>query len=176
MSNSDSIFGSGVTIGGTAGGAMVLLLMIIILICIVILCVRRCNASPVDNKTFNNTTNLNTNINMEINPAYDVTKANAEDYLYSKPGDSDVPITTYPSDGIPARLCSNTSEDEYGYVLPTKLNQHPEGVIKMTTNPSYGISTGNRIQQEEYGGVNQPGCNDNDYEITPDITIYQSTN
>ena len=123
-------------------GGVILLLMITVVLCIVILCVRRCHRKgtfPVDN----NTAKLNENVAIESNPAYDVTKANTVDSLYStiKPGDSDVPITANPSYAIPTKPYSKTSEDEYNYV---QLNQHSdlEDTFKMDTNPSYGVATG----------------------------------
>ena len=57
--NSDSNLGSGAIIGGAVVGA-VLLLIIIVLICAVILCIRRCSASPINDKAFTNTAKLST--------------------------------------------------------------------------------------------------------------------
>ena len=118
--------------------------MITVVLCIVILCVRRRHRKgtfPVDN----NTAKLNENVAIESNPAYDVTKANTVDSSYStiKLGDSDVPITANPSYAIPTKPYSKTSEDEYNYV---QLNQHSglDDTIKMDTNPSYGVTTGDR--------------------------------
>ena len=166
-------------IGGVVGGA-VLLLMIIALICIIILCMRRCNASPLDDKEFNKTTKLNTNVNEEDNPAYDITKASTENYTDIKLGDSDVPMTTNPSYGVPVKLCREPSEDEYGYVKPYEFIKHTgfKGTIKMDTNPSYGVNTTNNglsSNKGECDAVNQPGCNDTDYEIAHNITTNQQT-
>ena len=165
-SNSDST----AIIIGTMGG-VILLLIIIIVLCILILCVR-CNkegASRMDNKVFNNTTDcqLNTNVTIENNPSYDVTKANTSDYLCIKSEDPDVPITTNPSY---SELHSKTSKDEHIYEQPDEFNQYSglEPTITMDVNPSYGISTANSAQQSnegEYGVINQPKCNDSDYEI-----------
>ena len=60
------------------------------------------------------------------------------------PGGSDVPITTNPSYNVHTKLNSKTSEDDYNYVQPNKLipNKHSEDTIKMDTNPSYGVNTG----------------------------------
>ena len=139
-SSSDSI----AIIGGAVGG-VILLLMITVVLCIVILCVRRCHRKgtfPVDN----NTAKLNENVAIESNPAYDVTKANTVGSLYStiKPGDSDVPITTNPSYAFPTKPYSKTSEDEYNYVQPNQHSGLEDASIKMDTNPSYGLTTGDR--------------------------------
>ena len=171
--------GSGAIIGGAVGGA-VLLLIIIVLICIVILCLRRSSAWPVDDKEFTNTTKLNINANIEDISAYDVTKANREDYAYIEPGDSDVPITANPSYGVPTNLCRKASENEYNYVQPNEFTQHSglEGTIKIATIPSYRAHTAKSSQlsnEGEYGVVNQPRCNDTDYEITHDIITSQQT-
>jgi len=48
----------------------------------------------------------------------------------------------------------------------------------MDANPSYGVSAANSAQQSnevEYGVINQPKCNDSDYEITHAITNSQQT-
>ena len=171
--NSDSNLGSGAIIGGAVGGA-ILLLIIIVLICIVILCLRRSSAWPVDDKEFTNTTKLNINANIEDISAYNVTKTNGEDYACIEPGDSDVPITINPSYGVPTNLCRKASENEYNYVQPYEFTQHPvEGTIKIDTIPSYGSHTAKSSQlsnEGEYGVVNQPRCNDTDYEITHDMS------
>ena len=99
----------------------------------------------MDDKVFYNTAKLNENVAIENNPSYDVTKANTVGSLYStiKPGDSDVPITANPSYAVPTKPYSKTSEDEYNYAQP---NQHSglEDTIKMDTNPSYGLTAGDR--------------------------------
>ena len=177
--NNGSSSNTNAIIGGVVGGA-ILLLMIILLMCIVIVCVRRCDVSPVDDKEFNQTTKINTDVNIEDNPAHDVTKASSEDYIDIKPGDSDIPMTTNPSYGVPAKLCRKPSEDEYGYVQPNEFIQHTglESTIKMDTNPSYGIHTANNGLSSNEGecvAVNQSRCNDNDYGITHDITTSQQT-
>ena len=130
-------------IGGAVGG-VILLLMITVVLCIVILCMRRCHRKgtfPVDNKVLYNTTKLYENVTIDNNPAYDVTKANTVGSLYStiKRVDSDVPITANPSYNIPTKPYSKAaSEDEY-----LQLNQADlEDIIKMDTNPSYGVTTG----------------------------------
>ena len=146
-SNSGSSSDSSAIIGGAVGG-VILLLMITIVLCIVILCMRRCHRKgtfPADDRSSNITTKLNENVAIENNPSYDVIKANTVGSLYNtiKPGDSDVPITANPSYAVPTKPYSKTSEDEYNYVQP---NQHSglEDTIKMDTNPSYGVITGDR--------------------------------
>ena len=138
-SNSDSV----AIIGGAVGG-VILLLIITIMLCIVILCMRKSHRKK-ELCAVNNTTKLNTNVTTKDNPSYDVTKANTVDYSYDtiNPGDSDVPITTNPSYNVHTKLYSKTSEDEYNYVQPNELipNKHLEDIIKMDTNPSYGINT-----------------------------------
>ena len=145
--NSGSSSDSSAIIGGAVGG-VILLLVITVELCVVILCVRRCHRKgtfPEDNKILYNTAKLNENVAIENNPSYDVAKANTVGSLYStiKPGDSDVPITANPSYAVPTKPYSNTSEDEYNYVQP---NQHSglDDTIKMDTNPSYGLTTGDR--------------------------------
>ena len=130
-------------------GGVILLLMITVVLCIVILCVRRSHRKgkfPVDDKVFYNTAKLNDNVAIENNPAYDVIKANTAGSLYRctiKPEDSDVPIAANPSYAVPTKPYSKPSEDECGYL---QLYQLPdlEGTIKMDTNPSYGVTTGDR--------------------------------
>ena len=158
---------------GTMGGVM-LLLFIILVFCIVILCVT-CNkkgASVVNNKVFNNTTNckLKTNVTIENNPSYDVIKADTSDYLSIKPEDPYVPITTNPSYSVPVKPHSITSKDEHNYEQPDEFNQYSglEATITMDVNLSH-LVTANGAQQSkegEYGVINQPKCNDSDYEIT----------
>ena len=79
------------------------------------------------------------------NPSYDVNKANTVDYSYEtiNPGGSDAPVTTNPSYNVHTKPYSKTSEDEYNYVQPNEFvpDQHPEGTIKMETNPSYRVNT-----------------------------------
>ena len=120
-------------------GGVILLLMITVVLCIVIPCVRRHHRKGTfPNKVFYNTAKLNDNVAIENNPAYDVTKANTVDSSYSliKPEDSDVPITANPSYAV-----LNTSKDEYNYVQPNQYSGL-EDSIKMDTNPSYGVTTG----------------------------------
>ena len=131
--NSGSSSDSSAIIGGAVGG-VILLLMITVVLCIVILCVLRRHRKG----TFPNTAKLNDSVTIESNPSYDVAKANTVDSSYSliKPEDSDVPITANPSYTVP-----NTSEDEYNYVQPNQYSSL-EDTIKMDTNPSYGVTTG----------------------------------
>ena len=143
--NSGSSSDSSAIIGGAVGG-VILLLMITVVLCIVIVCVRRSHRKgkfPVDDKVLYNTAKLNDNVVIENNPSYDVTKANTVGSLYStiEPEDSDVPITANPSYAVPTKPYSKTSEDEYNYL---QLNQYPDldDTIKMDTNPSYGVTTG----------------------------------
>ena len=135
--NSGSSSDSTAIIGGAVGG-VILMLMITAVLCIVILCVRRCHQKIDYNKT-----ELNTDVALHPNPAYDVAKADMVDSLYSgiRQGDLDVPITANPSYHIPTKLYSKTSEDEYNYVQPNEFKQHLGRIVKMTTNPSYGVTT-----------------------------------
>ena len=100
---------------------------------------RRC-CQKVDKNVSYTTTELNKDVTLHPNPSYDVVKANTVDSLYDtiKPGDSDVPITSNPSYNVPTKPYS---EDEYNYVQPNEYNQHSD-TIKMHTNPSYGLTTG----------------------------------
>ena len=146
--NSGSSSDSSAIIGGAVGG-IILLLMITVVLCIVILCVRRCHRKgtfPMDNEILYNTTKLNENVTIESNPAYDITKANTVGSLYStiKPGDSDVPVTANPFYAVPIKPYSKTSEDEYNYVQPNQHSGLEDDTIKMDTDPSYGLTTGDR--------------------------------
>ena len=118
--------------------------MIIVVLCIVILCMRRSHKKK-GSHVVDNTIKLNTNVTIDHNPSYDVTKASTVDYSYDtiNPGGSDVPITTNPSYNVHTKPYSKPSEDKYNYVQPNELipDQHPEGTIKMETNPSYGVNT-----------------------------------
>ena len=133
-------------IGGAVGGA-ILLLIIIVLMCIVILCMRRSHRKaltfPLDNKVHSK----NANISMEKNPTCDVTTVNTMEHLYNtiKPGDSGIPITANPSYGVPTKP-SKASECKSDYVQPNECNEYLdlEDNIKMDTNPSYGVTTGDR--------------------------------
>ena len=132
-------------IGGAVGGA-ILLLIIIVLMCIVILCMRRSHKKatfPVDNKVHSK----NANISMETNPSYDVTTVNTMEHLYNtiKLGDSGIPITANPSYAAPTKS-NKASESKSNYVQPNECNEYLdlEGNIKMDTNPSYGVTTGDK--------------------------------
>ena len=135
-------------------GGVILLLMITVVLCIVILCMRRCHRKgkyPVDDKVYYDLTDLNTDVNIDHNPSYVVTTPEIVEYSTIKPRDSTVSITSNPSYYIP--FTSNPSynvptkpysEDEYNYVQPNEFNQHSDldGSIKIDTNPSYGVTTG----------------------------------
>ena len=103
---------------------------------------RRCYKKADKNVPYT-TTELNKDVTHHSNLSYDIAKANTVDSLYDtiKPGDSDVPITSNPSYNVPTKPYS---EDEYNYVQPNEYNQHSdlEDTIKMDTNPSYGLTTG----------------------------------
>ena len=137
-------------IGGAVGG-VILLLIIIVLMCIVILCMKRSYRKatfPLDNKVHSK----NANVSIEKNPAYiyDVTTVNTIDRSYStiKSGDSDIPITTNPSYAALTKPYSKASEDECNYAKPNynECNEHLDlkDSTKMETNPSYGVTTGDR--------------------------------
>ena len=95
--------------------------MITVVLCIVILCMR----------------------NTENNPSCDITKANTVDSLFIT-GGLDVPITANPSYAVLTKSYVKTSEDEYNYAQPNEFNEHSglKDTIKMDTNPSYGVTTG----------------------------------
>ena len=82
---------------------------------------------------------MSKDVTYHSNPLYDV-KAKEVNSLYNtiKPEDSDVLITSNPSYNVLTLPCS---EDEYNYVQPNEFNQHSD-TIKMHTNPSYGLTTG----------------------------------
>ena len=137
-SNNRGSSSDGTAIIGGAGalGGVILLLMTIIVLCIVIPCVRRHHGKEAFSADNNNTAKLKENVNIGV------TKANIVGSLYS-PGDSDVPITANPSYAIPTKPYSKTSEDEYDYVQPNQYSGLQD-IIKMDTNPSYGLTTGDR--------------------------------
>ena len=164
--SSDSSSNTTAIIGGAVGG-LILLLIIIVLMCIV--CMRRSHRMatfPVDNKAHSESAN----VSIEKNPAYDVTKVNAIDHTYNtiKPGESDIPITANPSYDVRTKPCSKTSEGDYNYVQPNESNEYLdlEDGIKMDTNPSYGLTTGDRttIHQSSHNAT----TNDYDYAYTHD--------
>lgn len=119
---------SSAIIGGAVGGVM-LVLMITVVLCIVILCVRRCHQRMDKNLSYDKTKNVNLHpINLDVainaNPSYHIpTKP------YSKTSDDEY-INAEPE----------TSEDEYIYVQPNN-EFGDQKTIKMTTNPSYGVTT-----------------------------------
>lgn len=125
-SNDGSSSNSSAIIGGVVGG-VVLVSMITIVLCIVILCVRRCHQRMDDNVSYkkNKNTNLHPrdlDVTINANPSYHIpTKP------YSKTSDEDEYIDTQPE----------TGEDGYIYVLPN----NDQKTIKMTTNPSYVVTT-----------------------------------
>jgi len=127
-------------IGGAVGGVILLLLMIPVVLCIVMLCMRRRTYHKFLAKLHDD---RNSTIIKGNNRSYDNTKP--MDYLF-KPGDSDIPITTNPSYDVIAKPYSKASEDEYNYVETNKCDDYLEleGTIKIDTNPSYGVTTGDR--------------------------------
>ena len=156
-------------IGGAVGGA-ILLLIIIVLMCSVILCMKRSHRKstfPVDNKVHSK----NANISMEKNPAYDVTTVNTMEHLYNtiKAGDSGIPITANPSYAAPTKP-SKASEDECNYTQPNECNEYLdlEDTIKMDTNPSYGVTTGDRTTASKPKSSHNATTKDYDYAYVHD--------
>jgi len=143
--DSDSSSDSCAIIGGAMGGVILLLMIVIMLLCIAITCMRRSHNKKAFSlsSTNYNASKLNTQVMVESNPSYDVTKA---DYSYSKREDSDIPTTVNPSYGVSTKPFSRSDEDDYNYVQPKESDEYLdlEDTIKMETNPSYGVATGDR--------------------------------
>ena len=143
--DSESSSDSCAIIGGAMGGVILLLMIIIMLLCIAMVCMRRSHNKKAFSlsSTNYNAAKLNTQVMVESNPSYDVTKA---DYSYNKQGDSDVPTTVNPPYGVSTKPYSGTNEDNYNYVQPKEPSEYLdlEDTIKMKTNPSYGVATGDR--------------------------------
>ena len=155
---------TGAIIGGAVGGVM-LLMIVIVLMCIVILCMRRRTYHKFLTKLHDNKNSTIIEVN---NPSYDNTK----------PEDSDIPLTTNPSYDIDvlAKPYSKASEDEYNYVQVNKCADYLEleDTIKIDTNPSYGVTTGDRTtaiksNKGEYDDVNHPKRDAPGYEETQQI-------
>ena len=118
-------------------GAIVFLVIITIVLCIVMLCIKRYHkkkASSVDDRVSYSATKLNKDPT-EDTPSYDVIRA---DNGTIKQGDLDGINLYY---NIPIKPCSKTSEDECNYAQPSQ-HSHLIETIKMDSNPSYGVSTG----------------------------------
>ena len=110
------------------------MLMITVVLCIVILCMRRCHQKMDNNVSYNKTKHANLH-----------------------PGDLDVPIDANPSYHIPTKPYSKTSEEEYVYAQPETSEDayiyvqpndefNDQKTIKMTANPSYGVTTVDDIE------------------------------
>ena len=153
---------TGAIIGGAVGGVM-LLMIVIVMMCIVILCMRRRTYHKFLTKLHNN---KNSTITKGNNPSYDNTN----------PEDSDIPITTNPSYDVLAKPYSEASEDEYNYVQVNKCADYLEleGTIEIDTNPSYGVTIGDRTtaiksNKGEYDDINHPKSDAPGYEETQQI-------
>ena len=89
-------------------------------------------------QVFYNRTKLSTDVNIK---SYDATEDVTVDSLYSTI--NEVPDTTDSTYAVPAMPCSKTIEDEYyDTVQANECSDVEETVVKMDTNPSYGVSTG----------------------------------
>ena len=80
-------------------------------------------------------TKLNKDVPTEDNPSYGVIRA---DNSTIKQGDLDGINLYY---NVPIKSYSKTSEDECNYVQPSQ-HSHLMETVKMDSNPSYGVSTG----------------------------------
>ena len=125
-------------------GGVILLLMITVVLFIVLLFVERSHRKEPSHEyeqVFYNRTKLSTDIKIKHNAAYNATEDVTVDALYSTI--NEVPYTTDSSYAVPAMPSSKTSEDEYYDTVQTnECSDVEETVVKMDTNPSYGVSTG----------------------------------
>ena len=129
------------------GGVVLVLVITTMLLCIVMLCVKRFYKEKASSERLSyNTSKLQKDIPIGQNPSYDVIEmANGG----IKRGDTDILITTNPSYAAAAKPYScKASDDECNYVQ-TNINEPDEyldleDTIKMDTNPSYGVTTGDR--------------------------------
>ena len=133
-----------IIIVASMGGVILVLVVTTMLLCIVMLCVKRSYKEKASSQRLSyNASKLHKDIPIEQNPSYDVIEmANGT----IKRGDADIPITTNPSYAAAAKPYSKASEDEYNYVQTNVSDEYLdlEDTIKMDTNPSYGVTTGDR--------------------------------
>ena len=79
---------------------------------------------------------------------------------------------TFPADS--SIYCNAIATQLNANVIIEKNSSSRDSDVAIIANPSYAvIANGNIIKNKsEYGVVNQPRCNDSDFEITHDITIH----
>ena len=113
---------------------------------------------------FNQYSGIEATITMDVNPLHEISTANG--VQQSNEGEYGV---------INQLKCSDSD-----YEITHAISNSQQTIMKKAkdANPSYGISTADGAQQSnegEYGVINQPRCNDSDYEITYAITNSQQT-
>ena len=170
VSNSSGSNSVSVIIGGVMGG-VILLLMITVVFFIVLLFVERSHRrepSHVYEQVFYNRTKLSTDVKIKHDAAYNATEDVTVDSLYST--FNEVPYTTDSSYAVPAMACSKTSEDEhYDTVQANERSDVEETVVKMDTNPSYGVSTGeDRATATDYDTKAHQSSQEYDYDDVHD--------
>ena len=113
---------SSATIIGGAMGGVILLLMVTVVLCTVILCSVRSHRKKAHYKISYDTNRPNIIVNNSVIRL-----------------DSDVPMTINPSYGLPIKRCN---EEEYNYVQPDEPFIYSDESVKMESNPSYRVITG----------------------------------
>ena len=116
---------------------------------------------------FNQYSGLEATITMDVNPSYEMSTANGA----QRSNEGEYGVINQPK-------CSDSD-----YEITYAITDSQQTIMKNANstkdaNPSYGISTANGAKQSnegEYGVINQPKCDDSDYEITYAITNSQQT-
>ena len=82
----------------------------------------------------------------------------------------------FPADRV---YCNTIATQLNANVIIENTSSCKDSNVPIIANPTYAvIANGNKTRNESeyvYGVVNQPRCNDTDYEITHDITIHTCT-
>ena len=107
---------------------------------------------------FNQYSGLEATITMDVNPSYEISIANGA----QQSSEGEYGVINQPK-------CSDSD-----YEITYAITNSQQTIMKKANstkdaNPSYGINTADGAQQSkegEYGVINQPKCNDSDYEIT----------
>ena len=75
------------------------------------------------------------------------------------------------------RYCNTIATQQNANVITENTSSCKDSNVPIIANQTYAvIANGSKTRNEsEYGVVNQPRCNDTDYEITHDITMHTCT-
>ena len=166
-SNSGSISGNGVIIGGAVGG-VILLLMIIVVLCLMILSMRRSRRTAknhVNDKVSNKLSNP-----IVSNNIHNVTEANTMDRIYSTVK--------------PEKCSSRETSDQFNYAQPIQFNDQQSeldetirgandpayaGLMNMEVDPTCGANTGDMKTATDPAYA---GNTNLDNDLTCEVSIY----